>query len=201
MGSRGDAYDNAVAETFFATLKKELVNRRTLAVAARAAVRRVRVHRGVLQPPTPPLHPRDALPSRLRTTTTLAARRLRSIAETTTINRQTRCHANRGRSTVRHAVAPSGRFRSPATRRSSARPRERSPRKRASRPPAAEVGARVARRRVLSVDSERPATDPEPGKASADAPVRGKRSRPRPSQPRRAIVSCRPALAGRQARS
>jgi putative transposase len=29
MGSRGDAYDNAVAETFFATLKKELINRRT----------------------------------------------------------------------------------------------------------------------------------------------------------------------------
>jgi len=28
MGSRGDAFDNAVAETFFATLKKELVNRR-----------------------------------------------------------------------------------------------------------------------------------------------------------------------------
>jgi len=29
IGSRGDAYDNAVAETFFATLKKELVNRRS----------------------------------------------------------------------------------------------------------------------------------------------------------------------------
>jgi putative transposase len=29
MGSPGDAYDNAVAETFFATLKKELVNRRS----------------------------------------------------------------------------------------------------------------------------------------------------------------------------
>jgi putative transposase len=29
MGCRKDAYDNAVAETFFATLKKELVNRRT----------------------------------------------------------------------------------------------------------------------------------------------------------------------------
>src|SRR2546430_9731098 len=28
IGSRGDAYDNSVAETFFATLKKELVNRR-----------------------------------------------------------------------------------------------------------------------------------------------------------------------------
>ena len=29
MGCRGDAYHNAVAETFFATLKKELVNRRS----------------------------------------------------------------------------------------------------------------------------------------------------------------------------
>jgi putative transposase len=29
MGSRGDAYHNAVAETFFATLNKELVNRRS----------------------------------------------------------------------------------------------------------------------------------------------------------------------------
>jgi transposase InsO family protein len=29
LHSRGDAYDNAVAETFFATLKKELVNRRS----------------------------------------------------------------------------------------------------------------------------------------------------------------------------
>ena len=29
MGSRGDAYDNAVADTFFATLKKEVVNRRS----------------------------------------------------------------------------------------------------------------------------------------------------------------------------
>jgi putative transposase len=29
MGSRGDAFDNAVAETLFATLKKELVHRRS----------------------------------------------------------------------------------------------------------------------------------------------------------------------------
>ena len=29
MGSRGDADDNAVAESFFATLKKELIRRRT----------------------------------------------------------------------------------------------------------------------------------------------------------------------------
>jgi putative transposase len=29
MGSRGDCFDNAVAETFFATLKKELVHWRS----------------------------------------------------------------------------------------------------------------------------------------------------------------------------
>src|ERR1700680_1623283 len=29
MGSRGGAYDNALVETFFATLKKELVSRRS----------------------------------------------------------------------------------------------------------------------------------------------------------------------------
>ena len=29
MGSKGDCFDNAVAESFFATLKKELVRRRT----------------------------------------------------------------------------------------------------------------------------------------------------------------------------
>jgi transposase InsO family protein len=31
MGFRGDAYDNAVAESFFATIKKELVNRHSWA--------------------------------------------------------------------------------------------------------------------------------------------------------------------------
>ena len=29
MGSKGDCYDNAVAESFFATLKKELIRRRS----------------------------------------------------------------------------------------------------------------------------------------------------------------------------
>ncbi len=29
MGSKGDCYDNAVAESFFATLKKELVHRQS----------------------------------------------------------------------------------------------------------------------------------------------------------------------------
>jgi putative transposase len=73
MGSRGDAYDNAVAETFFATLKKELVNRHSWPsrLELRSAV--FRVHRGLLQPPAPPLHAEHALPSRLRTTPTPAA--------------------------------------------------------------------------------------------------------------------------------
>jgi putative transposase len=34
MGSRGDCYDNAVAESFFATLKKELIHRRSWATKA-----------------------------------------------------------------------------------------------------------------------------------------------------------------------
>jgi putative transposase len=40
MGSKGDCFDNAVKEAFFATLKKELVNRRSwpTKAEARAAV-------------------------------------------------------------------------------------------------------------------------------------------------------------------
>jgi len=40
MGSRGDSFDNAVAESFFATLEKDLVRRRSFATRqhARTAV-------------------------------------------------------------------------------------------------------------------------------------------------------------------
>jgi len=34
MGSKGDCYDNAVAESFFATLKKELIHRRPWPIKA-----------------------------------------------------------------------------------------------------------------------------------------------------------------------
>jgi hypothetical protein len=34
MGSKGDCFDNAVAESFFATLQKELINRRSWATKA-----------------------------------------------------------------------------------------------------------------------------------------------------------------------
>ena len=36
MGSKGDCFDNAVAESFFATLKKELINRRSWPLEGRA---------------------------------------------------------------------------------------------------------------------------------------------------------------------
>ena len=86
MGSHGDAYDNSVAETVLRDPEKGAHQPPALAVTARAAVSRLRVHRGVLQPPTPPLHPQHALPHPIRTATTLAARRLRSMTRTTTIN-------------------------------------------------------------------------------------------------------------------
>ena len=114
IGSRGDAYDNAVAETFFATLKKELINRRPWPsrLELQSAVfeyievfynrRRRHSTLGMLSPVA------------YETTTTLAARWLRSIARTTTINRQTRCHANRGRSSRGQAAAARSKRRSAA---------------------------------------------------------------------------------------
>ena len=66
MGSKGDCFDNAVAESFFATLKKELIHRRSLADQDRAAHRGLRLHRGLLQPRTPPLSARRSLTSTVR---------------------------------------------------------------------------------------------------------------------------------------
>ena len=51
MGSRGDCFDNAVAESFFATLKKELIHRRAWPTKAELQHRGLRLHRGLLQPP------------------------------------------------------------------------------------------------------------------------------------------------------
>jgi putative transposase len=39
MGSVGDAYDNAMAESFFATLERELLNRRRFRTQAEAKIR------------------------------------------------------------------------------------------------------------------------------------------------------------------
>ena len=62
----GDCFDNAVAESFFATLQSELLDRPTWPTRGRARPRDVRVDRSLLQPHPPPLHPRLPQPRRLR---------------------------------------------------------------------------------------------------------------------------------------
>ena len=61
MGSKGDCFDNAVAESFFATLKKELVHRRSWPTRRELHQRGLRIHRGLLQPRPPTLDARHAL--------------------------------------------------------------------------------------------------------------------------------------------
>jgi transposase InsO family protein len=46
MGSTGDAYDNALAESSFASLETELIDRSSLADPGRRPARAVRLHRG-----------------------------------------------------------------------------------------------------------------------------------------------------------
>jgi hypothetical protein len=53
--------DNAVAESFFASLTKDLLRRRSLRSRAEGADRRLRLHRDLLQLDQAPLHAR--LPS------------------------------------------------------------------------------------------------------------------------------------------
>ena len=69
MGAVGSCFDNAVAETFFATLTKErLLHHAPKAVGhqRRAALGDLRVHRGLLQPDPAALDAGDALPGRVR---------------------------------------------------------------------------------------------------------------------------------------
>jgi transposase InsO family protein len=69
FGSTGDAYDNAAMETFWARLKVGVGWIPQLDLVrdpGRSRRLPVRVHRGLLQPPTPPSRPRAPHPSRLR---------------------------------------------------------------------------------------------------------------------------------------
>ena len=68
MGSVGDCYDNAVCETFHASLKKERIYRQSWPTPRSGPDSRVRVHRGLVQPAAPALHARLRLPDRVRTT-------------------------------------------------------------------------------------------------------------------------------------
>ena len=62
MSRTGNCYDNAVMESFFSTLKRELVHHEIYADARGGPSVAVRVHRGVLQPPAPPLDARLSQP-------------------------------------------------------------------------------------------------------------------------------------------
>lgn len=66
MGTIGNCFDNSVAESFFATLQTELLDRSTLADQGDARERGLRVHRELLQPRAPPLDARLPRPRRLR---------------------------------------------------------------------------------------------------------------------------------------
>ena len=66
MGSVGDALDNAVAESFFATLQTELLDRQPWTSRRATGSSHLRVDRGVLQPDPASLHGGHAQPGRLR---------------------------------------------------------------------------------------------------------------------------------------
>jgi putative transposase len=59
MGSVGDAYDNAMAESFFASLECELIDRRSFRSQAEARLALFELHRGLVQPAAAPLRARS----------------------------------------------------------------------------------------------------------------------------------------------
>jgi transposase InsO family protein len=67
MGSIGDPWDNALAESFFAWLEKELLRRERFATPRTGPAPDLLVHRVLLQPPPQALQPRHAQPDRPRT--------------------------------------------------------------------------------------------------------------------------------------
>ncbi|CAA9384978.1 MAG: Mobile element protein [uncultured Propionibacteriaceae bacterium] len=64
MGSIGDCFDNSVAESFFATLQTELLDRSTWPTREGLANAVFAFHRGIPQPPPSALHPRLPQPRR-----------------------------------------------------------------------------------------------------------------------------------------
>ena len=66
MGSVGDAYNNAMCESFFATLECELLDRCRFKTQTEARRTGLRIHRGLLQSTPPPFLDRISLTDRLR---------------------------------------------------------------------------------------------------------------------------------------
>ena len=58
VGRKGECWDNAVAESFFATIKRELIDTRPWPTCAGLPPGRVRVDRGLVQHAPPPLRAR-----------------------------------------------------------------------------------------------------------------------------------------------
>ena len=58
MGSVGDAYDNAMCESFFATLECELLDRQRFATPVAGPDRGLRLHRRLVQSAPPPFRAR-----------------------------------------------------------------------------------------------------------------------------------------------
>jgi hypothetical protein len=79
MGSVGDAYDNAMAESFFATLERELLDRTRFETQATGAARDLRLDRGLVQPGAASLVDRVPIAERVRATPR-AVRRTRGCA-------------------------------------------------------------------------------------------------------------------------
>jgi hypothetical protein len=67
MGSVGDAYDNAMAESFFASLECELIDRRSFQTKAAARVALFTYIEGLVQPATVPLRTRPRVADQFRT--------------------------------------------------------------------------------------------------------------------------------------
>ena len=66
VGSKGQCWDNAVAESFFATIKTELLDRQAWANQSQGAQGNLRVHRGLVQHLPQAFQPRLPQPRRLR---------------------------------------------------------------------------------------------------------------------------------------
>jgi putative transposase len=65
MGSVADCFDNAMAESFFATLECELIDRSVFENRSQARMAIFRLHRGLLQHLAPALLDRQPLPGRV----------------------------------------------------------------------------------------------------------------------------------------
>jgi len=66
MGRRGDAFDNALMESFFATLETELIDRHTFKTRDQARLELFHYLEGFYNPPPPPLRARLPEPGALR---------------------------------------------------------------------------------------------------------------------------------------